>query len=230
MVFHSTIDFYMEILGRLKESGYDVDDFYITAGDRTDEGNIWGYDFLRRVSGADRYIKRQLSRREEHRRASRSSHQEPEKATIPNSVFVVHGQDQDAAETIVSLLREVELLPRDFADARRMTASPMPYVGEVLATAFEVAQAVLLIFTPDERVELKDRLRGERPIQVDFQPRPNVLIEAGIALATHPDRTVIVEMGTVRPISDLAGRHVVRWTDDTPAARSELLDRLTDAG
>jgi len=147
-----------------------------------------------------------------------------------NSVFVVHGQDPDSIETIFGLLREVELLPRDFADARRLTANPMPYIGEVLDATFTHAQAVLVLFTPDERVELRDFLRGSQPIAVEFQPRPNVLIEAGIALATHPTRTVIAELGQVRSISDLSRRHVVRWRDDSPVVRSELLERLVDAG
>jgi hypothetical protein len=47
-------------------------------------------------------------------------------------------------------------------------------------------------------VELKERLRAGQPAEVAFQPRPNVLIEAGIALNSHPDRTIIAELGTVR--------------------------------
>ena len=142
----------------------------------------------------------------------------------------MHGQDTDSVDTIFALLREVELLPRDFSDARRLTSNPLPYIGEVLATAFAHAQAVLTLFTPDERVELRDALRGTQPIAVEFQPRPNVLIEAGTALATHSTRTVIAELGEVQSISDLLGRHVVRCREDPPIPRAELLERLTDAG
>ena len=51
-----------------------------------------------------------------------------------------------------------------------------------------------------------------------------------MALAMHRDRTVIVEMGSMRPVSDLSGIHLIRWREDTPEKRAEVLDRLTDAG
>lgn len=114
---------------------------------------------------------------------------------------------------------------------RQRGDDPLPYVGRVLDDAFAKAQAVLGLFTPDENVELIDRLRRpDESLQVEYQPRPNVLLEAGMALARHPRRTVIVEFGRVRPISDLAGRHTARWHDDTPEKRSDLLARLRAAG
>jgi predicted nucleotide-binding protein len=159
--------------------------------------------------------------------AAAERQQEVSPQPVRNAVFVVHGRDNDAVEMVFAFLREVGLQPAAFEDARRMTGRPMPYIGEVLEAAFANAQAVLVLFTPDERVELAKRLRPrDQPIQVEHQPRPNVLIEAGVALTTHPDRTVIVEMGNVRNISDLAGRHMVRMAEDTPALRSEVLDRL----
>jgi hypothetical protein len=66
-------------------------------------------------------------------------------------------------------------------------------------------------------------------IDLTPQPRPNVLVEAGMALGLHNDRTVIVEMGRLRPISDLFGRHVVRL-DNTPQQRKALAQRLQTAG
>jgi predicted nucleotide-binding protein len=219
---------YRAALERLKDHGFDVDDFFIMPEEFSDEGRVYRADFARRASLASGYIARRL--------ATLGTVDNSQPAAIEvgpalaNSVFVIHGQDTDSVETIFALLREVELLPRDFSDARRLSSNPLPYVGEVLATAFAHAEAVLALFTPDERVELRDALRGTQPIAVEFQPRPNVLIEAGTALATHPTRTVIAELGEVRSISDLSGRHVVRWREDTPAARMELLDRLRDAG
>jgi predicted nucleotide-binding protein len=226
----SSVQLYERSISSLLAAGFDVQDLVIPRNFIDADGEIVASSFRAIVRPALGYTERELARREQsHSRLKSPKNPEPREQE-PNSVFVVHGQDQDAFETMFALLREVELLPRAFSDARRLTASPMPYIGEVLSAAFAHAQAVLVLFTPDERVELKDRLRGVNPIQVDFQPRPNVLIEAGIALTTHPNRTVIVEMGNVRPISDLSGRHVVRWREDGPAARSELLDRLEEAG
>ena len=182
------------------------------------------------------FLKRQIAREErrQEEQAIESRIAEAKAArSAPgnNTVFVVLGQDRDAVETVFVLLREVQLIPQDFEDARRLTEHPMPYIGDVLDTAFQTAQAVLVLFTPDERVELGERLRtGNQPPVVEYQPRPNVLIEAGIALKTHPDRTLILEMGNVRSPSDLAGRHVVRWSADDPAGRQRLLERLQDAG
>ena len=148
-----------------------------------------------------------------------------------NTVFVVHGRDLDALKTVVTLLQAVRLDPKTFEDTRRLTGKPSPYVGEDLEAAFDYAQAILVMFTPDEHVQLRPELRSEgEEAAAEFQPRPNVLVEAGMALAMHRDRTVIVEMGTIREVSDLSGIHLVRWRRDTPEKRAEVLDRLTDAG
>jgi hypothetical protein len=56
-----------------------------------------------------------------------------------------------------------------------------------------------------------------------------VLFEAGMAFATHPDRTVIVQLGNIREFSDMAGRHVVHMSNEY-SRRQELATKLTNAG
>src|SRR5262249_35139712 len=61
------------------------------------------------------------------------------------------------------------------------------------------------------------------------QPRPNVLFEAGMAFGHQPDRTILVEVGSPKPFSDIAGRHTVRLTNDI-SRRQDLAERLRTAG
>jgi hypothetical protein len=49
-----------------------------------------------------------------------------------------------------------------------------------------------------------------------------------MAFATHPDRTVLVQLGTVREFSDVAGLHVVHMSNNH-ASRNELATKLRNA-
>jgi len=88
------------------------------------------------------------------------------------------------------------------------------------------AQAVVVLFTPDDIVQLHPDLDDASPV---LMPRPNVLIEAGMALATHPHRTLLVVIGDVEMPSNLAGLNVVRL-DCTPTGLNTMVARLKDAG
>ena len=50
-----------------------------------------------------------------------------------------------------------------------------------------------------------------------------------MAFGTHPDRTVLVQIGSVKEFSDVGGRHVVHLTNDY-AKRQELATKLKNAG
>jgi predicted nucleotide-binding protein len=148
-------------------------------------------------------------------------------AENPTQVMVVHGQDQDAASAMFDWLRAVGLRPREWSQLVRATQKGSPFIGDVLEIAFRESQAVVVVFTPDELVSLRPEISG-----ADFawrlQARPNVLFEAGMALATHSDRTILVVLGPQELPTDLSGRHYV-WLRG-PADLREIAQRLETAG
>src|ERR1035441_6093095 len=50
-----------------------------------------------------------------------------------------------------------------------------------------------------------------------------------VVLGLQPDRTVLVELGALRPFSDVLGRHAIRM-EDSSQCRHDLADRLKGAG
>lgn len=149
------------------------------------------------------------------------------------SVFVVHGRNKVVRKSMFNLLRAFGLQPIEWSEARIMTGNPSPYIGEILDIAFSRAQAVVVIFTGDDLAYLKDKYISSDDPYYEKEPtpqaRPNVLFEAGMALARHPKRTVLAQVGTIRPISDIAGRHIIK-IDNSVASRQELALRLRDSG
>lgn len=154
------------------------------------------------------------------------------KSKNPRSVFVVHGRDDSLRTSMFEFLRSINLAPLEWSQAVELTRQGSPYIGEVLDAAFAHAQAVVVLFTPDEIAYLQTRhANGDNDpeTQPAHQSRPNVLFEAGMAMGRDPDRTVMVEVGQVRPFSDVAGRHLIRLTNTT-ASRQQLAHRLQNAG
>lgn len=139
---------------------------------------------------------------------------EPMASPDPRRVFVIHGRDDQARKAVFGFLRDLDLWPLPWEELVASTECATPYTGEVVKKAFDEALAVVAIFTPDDEVRLHPDLVGDREsgeeAQYMGQARPNVLLEAGMALQANPDRTILVEIGKLRAVSDLAGRNVVR--------------------
>lgn len=148
-------------------------------------------------------------------------------------VFLVHGRNEFLRRSMFEFLRSIGLKPMEWVEAIELTGKASPYIGEILEAAFGSAQAIIALLTPDDEARLIPQLvRNHDP---DFeknltpQARPNVIFETGMAFGMSQDRTIIVEVGNLRPFSDIAGRHVIRL-NDTPERRFELISRLRMAG
>lgn len=148
-------------------------------------------------------------------------------------VFVVHGRDLRLRDGMFTFLRSVGLEPIEWIEAVTMTGKSSPYIGEILETAFSNAQAIVVMLTGDDEAKLRAGLCQPKEPVYETEPtpqaRPNVLFEAGMAMAYNPDRTVLVEFGNLRPFSDVAGRHSVKM-DGSTEKRQELAVRLEKAG
>lgn len=146
-------------------------------------------------------------------------------------VFVVHGRNEEAREAMFTFLRSIGLDPIEWLEAIKLTNKASPYIGEVLDMAFSYARAIVVVLTGDDLARLGTRFTAQGKPDESFTPqaRPNVIFESGLALGRNPERTVIVQLGELRDISDLAGRHVVRM-DNTVAQRQALASRLKSAG
>lgn len=175
-------------------------------------------------------VKAQPKARAEQKAAARRK--SGKKSRGGRKVFVVFGRNRKVKESLFRLLRAFSLEPIEWNKAIAATGKAAPYVGEILDKAFAAADAVVVLMTPDDQARLKKefatksdaadaRLRG--------QARANVLFEAGMAFGRHQDSTVLVEVGDLRPFSDVAGVHVVRLTNHAES-RMELATKLRNAG
>ena len=167
-----------------------------------------------------------------HRRPKKGVRR-PAKAQRGTTVWVVHGRNTEVAQSLRAFLRALGLQPVEWSQAVAKTKQGAPYVGEVLERAFSEAAAVVVLLTPDDEARLARAYRKasdpahER--ELTGPARANVLFEAGMAFGKNANSTILVQLGTVRPFSDIAGRHVVHL-DNTRERRHELAVRLSNAG
>jgi predicted nucleotide-binding protein len=151
----------------------------------------------------------------------------------PTKVFVVHGRNHAARDAMLTFLQALGLMPIEWDDAVRATGEGTPHIGRILEVAFERAQAVVVLLTGDDEARLLPRYQTatDAPYEKDLtpQPRPNVLFEAGMAFGYNPKRTILVQLGPIRPLSDLSGRHFLEFSG-AAEERIRLKDRLRTAG
>jgi predicted nucleotide-binding protein len=151
--------------------------------------------------------------------------------TRDNSIFVVHGRDKLLTDDMYAFLRAIGLFPMEWDHAiDRASGGANPIVGEVINSAMKKAQGVMVLLSPDEEAKLRSKFVSTRDRRshlhtLEGQPRPNVIFEAGLALGAHSDKTILVQVGDIRDISDIAGKHMVHF-DGSPTSRKNLVRRL----
>jgi predicted nucleotide-binding protein len=132
-------------------------------------------------------------------------------------VFIVHGRNVKALKGIEEFLRSLHLESLTFRDAIKL-AKQNAHIDEIVEIGMTNAHATLVLFTGDEDARLKKSyFLDSDPISeknLQSQPRPNVIFEAGMALARNPATTIFVQFGPhLRPFSDIAGLFVLLITD-----------------
>jgi predicted nucleotide-binding protein len=152
---------------------------------------------------------------------------------IARRVFMVYGRDNELTSRFFDLLRSVDLRPMEWEHLIHEGGRAMPTLAQVVALAPSLAQATLVLLSPDDVVEVHSDLvldsDGPQERERGGQARPNVLFELGLALMANPDRTIVVDVGRSRPVSDLAGFNMIRFDGSAEAIR-KVLHRLEVAG
>ena len=98
-----------------------------------------------------------------------------------SKVFVVYGRNEAARVAMFEFLRSIGLNPIEWSQAVTATGEASPYIGTVLDEAFDTAQAVIVLMTPDEIAYLRDEYAlddADPECKPSPQVRPNVLFEA----------------------------------------------------
>jgi predicted nucleotide-binding protein len=143
---------------------------------------------------------------------------------------VIGGRDHALTESMFALLSALGCKPVEFHQAvARIRGTRNPFIGQVLDKAFEQVQALIVLFSPDDEVKLKDQFLKRNEVQTEGryrgQSRPNVIFEAGMALGRHEEKTIMVQVGDIKSFSDIAGRHMVHLDDSFPS-RNDFANRL----
>jgi len=147
-----------------------------------------------------------------------------------NSVFVIGGRDTALTESMFNFLSVLGCKPVEFHQAvARVRGTGNPFIGVVLDKVFDQMQALVVLFSPDDEAKLKDQFLKPHEVTTEGryrgQARPNVTFEAGMALARHEEKTIMVQVGDIKSFSDIAGRHMVHL-DDTFDSRNDFAGRL----
>ena len=152
---------------------------------------------------------------------------------ISRRVFVVFGHNLAMRDAMYEFLEALELEPVTKEAAVGWTGEASPFANRIIDAAFNHAQAVIVLFTGDDRARLRRDLR-KRNGEADekkywFQPGQDQVFEAGYAFGRSPERTILIQVGRVKLFSDIDGRYIPNFTGKEKERRN-LITRLKNAG
>jgi hypothetical protein len=152
---------------------------------------------------------------------------------ITKNVFVVHGRDEQARVALFGFLEALGLRPLGWETLVTATGSAAPYLRNVIMQGIAMAQAAVVLMTPEDVVRLHPELHqanedAHEAVET-MQARPNVILELGMALATYADRTIVLYAGQHRPMADLNGLNYVTL-NGSGECLDKVISRLKTAG
>ncbi len=151
--------------------------------------------------------------------------------SVDKSVFVIHGRDAELNESIYNFIRSLnlEVIEWNHALKRASKGNANPYIGDILDKVLAQAGALVVLLSPEDMVRLHPDLTPKSEAKTEgktqLQARPNVLFEAGLALGAHPNKTILVQVGTIKPFSDVGGMHIHRLSNST-SSRHAFINKL----
>ena len=157
-----------------------------------------------------------------------------EKAPNENRyVFVVRGRDQAAYDALTAFLKALDLRVVTWDEAVRGAGGGTPATIDVVRAGIEMANAVVVLMTPDDLGQVKPEFGNPRDdpreAVLSGQVRQNVVFEAGWAMAINQGGVILVRVGDARPMSDIDGLNYVWLTNDI-SSRRQIIRRLQNCG
>ena len=180
-------------------------------------------DYVRRLESAASVLESMIEEIEEYwedeQQTSPSPAVQEHERTNTTEVFVIHGRDNEAKETVARFLQKLDLTP--------IILHEQPNQGRTIIEKFEqhaqVGFAVALL-TPDDVGALKNEEKKLKP-----RARQNVVFELGYFLGRlGRERVCALIKGNVEPPSDYDG--VVYISLDDGGWKMNLIRELKNAG
>lgn len=124
-------------------------------------------------------------------------------------IFIIHGHERDSLTKLINVLYDVGAQPVTFDDLPKPGS---PTIIELLERHIPSFDSIIALLTPDD----EGRERGSSDALV-LRARENVLIEAGYALISKRQKSLLIALGNISIPTDFKGIHNIQataWSSD----------------